>query len=113
VGLRETLGTMKDLLSDLRHFTLFPRRYPALRGMGHDFWAGVVRRYRNAEKEIADADSPWFVIEWRDGGQELAFLRVLKGGFLSGRYPAIYRGFWPRRLSYSDFSRIEAIRAAF
>ena len=107
---------MKDLdhiFSDLRHLTLFPRRYPTPQGKGHDFWAGVVRRYHNAEKEIEDAGSPWFVIEWRDGGQELAFLRVLKGGFFSGRYPAIYRGFLPRRLSYSDFSRIEAIRAAF
>ena len=49
-----------------------------------------------------------------DGHKELAYLRVLRDGFLSGKAPAIYRGMLiPRRIDYVTFSHIDRVRLAF
>jgi len=111
------LCDMKDsivnLLSDLVYLTLSPRRYDTPTGTGDEHWRGVIRRYGNAEKRIQCGCSPWYVIEYKDGHKELAYLRVLQNGLLSGLAPAIYRGFIPRRVTLLQFDNVERIRLAF
>ena len=103
-----------NILGDLRHFTLFPGRHEKSYGRGEDYWRSEIRRYGNAEKRILCSDYRWYVIEFKDGKRELAYLRILQGGFFSGLTPAIYRGvFIPRRIDYGTFSNIERIRFAF
>ena len=102
----------KNVLADLRHFTLFPRKYSSPK-MGADYWREILRRYGNTEKRIESSDFRWYVIEYKDGHKELAYLRVLQNGFFSGLAPAIYRGLFPRRIDYVTFSNIDRIRLAF
>lgn len=102
------------ILADLRHVTLFPRRYKAALGLGVEYWDGVVRRYKNYEKVILSSDWHWRVIEFDDGRCELAYLRVLQNGFFSGHQAAIYRGLViPRRIGYGTWSHVKSIRLAF
>lgn len=103
-----------DILGDLRYFTLTPGRHEKEYGRGEDYWRSEIRRYGNAEKRIQCSDIRWYVLEFKDGKRELAYLRVLQGGFFSGLTPAIYRGcIIPRRIDFGTFSNIERIRFAF
>ena len=107
-------AVIKNYISDLRHFTLFPKRYDAPKGKQEAYWRDIARRYGNVQKMIESSDYHWRVIEYKDGRKELAFIRVLKGGFFSGAYPAIYRGIIvPRKIGYGTFANIERIRLAF
>lgn len=109
-----TKQDIKNFFADLRHFTLIPARYKDLPGQGAEYWSGVTRKYCNIEKRISASDFRWYVIEFLDGHQELAYLRVLQDGFFSGKAPAIYRGMIiPRRIDYVTFSHIIQIRLAF
>ena len=106
--------TLLRLIGDLRYLTLFHRRYKTTRGEGGDYWRSEIRRYGDAEKRILCASTCWHVIEFKDGHKELAYLRVLRDGFFSGKGPAIYRGrFIPRRIGFATFSNITDIRLAF
>ena len=101
-------------LGDLRHLKLFPKRYKTPQGQPLSYWTEIARRYGNAEKTISSSDYHWRVIEYKDGRKELAYLRVLQGGFLTGAYPAIYRGIiFPKMLGYGTFAHIKEIRLAF
>lgn len=103
-----------DYLGDLRFITLTRARYTTARGKGEDYWRSEVRRYGNTEKRLLSSDYRWYVLEFHDGRKELAYLRVLQGGFFSGIAPAIYRGLLiPHRLDYITFSNITNIRLAF
>jgi hypothetical protein len=105
---------LKDIIGDLRLLVLFPKRYVA-RGT-HDgaYWRGMTQVYGDMEKRLLSSGYRWRVITYDDGHRELAYLRVLQGGMLSGKYPAIYRGLAiPRRISLETFSRIKDIRIAF
>lgn len=102
-----------NLLSDLRHITLFPRRYATPQGKSAAFWGEVQRRYGNEMKALRITCDHWRVIEFVDGHEELAYLRELSGGVFSGAYPAIYRGFLPRRIDCGTFAHIKRIRNAF
>lgn len=105
---------LKYFLHDLRHLSLIPRRYDAPRGMGEEYWRGVGRRYRNAEKEVSCSDCRLYVITYDDGRRELAYVRSLKGGLFSGMTSALYRGILiPRRIRTSTFSRVAGIEPAF
>ena len=105
---------LRDALGDLRYLVLFPGRHKVAWGRGEDYWRSELRRYGNAEKRILSSDYRWYVLEFKNGRKELAYLRVLQGGFFSGLYPAIYRGiFIPRMLDYVTFSGIDRIRLAF
>lgn len=74
------------------------------------YWATIAREYANAKKEIESSDSHWKTITYKSGKSQLAYLRVLKGGLMSGRSYAIYRGlFIPRRLTYAEFAHIKSI----
>jgi len=105
---------LRNIFSDLRYFTLRPRRIRIAPRLGEDGWREELRRYGNAEKRILSSDFRWYVLEFKDGKKELAYLRVLQGGLLSGLSPAIYRGcIIPRRIDYVTFSGIGRIRLAF
>ena len=109
-----TKQDIKNIFSHLRHFTLFPSRYKDLPGKGAEYWSGVMRKYFNTEKRINASDFRWYVIEYLDGHKELAYLRVLSNGLLSGKAPAIYRGrVIPHRIDYVTFSHVDRIRLAF
>ena len=100
--------------ADLHYLTLFPKRYDAPKGKDADYWRNVGNRYCNMEKTIKSSDLHWRVIEYDDGRKELAYLRVLQGGFSSGLYPAIYRGLiFPRKIGRATFANIKNIRLAF
>lgn len=105
---------LKDILDDLRLLVLFPKRYDATGSHDRAYWRGVSQMYGNMEKRLLSSGFRWRVITYDDGHRELAYLRVLQGGMLSGKYPAIYRGLViPRRISTATFSRIKDIRIAF
>ena len=102
------------ILDDLRHFTLFPRSYGAVQGRSAEYWSAVSRRYSQAMARVDSTDWRWHVIQYKDGREELAYLRVLSNGFLSGRRPALYRGIViPRRIELGTFDHIKEIRLAF
>ena len=105
---------LKDILADLRLLVLFPKGYGVRGSHGADFWRRALQSYGDMEKRLLSSGYRWRVITYDDGRRELAYLRVLSGGVLSGRYPAIYRGLIvPRRVDIVTFTRIKDIRIAF
>lgn len=107
-------SNVKHIIEDLRHLTLFPRRYKAPKGRSGDWWREVMRRYANTEKRIESNYYHWYVIQYDDGHHETARLRVLQGGLFSGMTPAIYRGaVIPRMLDFGTYSHIKDMRLAF
>ena len=104
----------KRILADLRYLTLLPARYRAHVKKGADYWHDVVKDYKNTEKVLLSSDFRWRILEFKDGHRELAYIRVLQGGFFSGYASAIYRGLLiPRRIDYPTFDHIERILLAF
>ena len=105
---------LKPYWEDLRCAFFIPKSYKPPTGMDEAGWRAVMRRYANMGKTISCSAYHWRIITYDDGRRELAFLRVLKGGFFSGKYPAIYRGILiPRRIGYVTFAHITDIRLAF
>ncbi len=105
---------IKDIIRDLLHVTLRPRRYATPQGRTDDWWRGVMRRYANTEKRIESNYYHWYVIQYDDGHQETARLRVLQGGLFSGMTPAIYRGaVIPRMVDFGTYAHIKDMRLAF
>ena len=105
---------LDHIIQDLRKATILPRRYDAPKGKDDSFWGKKAGEYADYEKALLTSDSKWRVIRYDDGREELARLRVLKGGFLTGVYPAIYRGIiLPRRIELGTWARIKDIRIAF
>ena len=105
---------IKDLMEDLRHITIFPRRYKSPKGRSAEWWREVMRRYANTEKRIESNYYHWYVIKYDDGHMETARLRVLQGGLFSGMTPAIYRGMiFPRMVDFGTYSHIKDLRLAF
>lgn len=109
-----TKTELSYIIEDIKHLTLFPQRYNAPKGRDEKYWRGVSRSYGNCQKALETSDYRWRMIEYRDGHKELAYLRVLHGGILSGMYPAIYRGLIiPRRIGIGTFANIKEITLAF
>ena len=105
---------LQSYIHDLKCLTLFPKRYKTPQGKSSEYWGQVMRRYDNMGKKISCSDYHWRIITYDDGREELAYLRVLKGGLFSGLSSAIYRGpFIPHMISYGTFSHITDIRLAF
>lgn len=108
------LERIKIFFEDARYITLFPRRYKTRRGMGEDYWRDVNHRLEQVKKMVDGCSWHWYVIEFKDGHRETTRLRVLKGGFFSGMYPALYRGaVYPRMVDISTFDHINEISLAF
>ena len=102
------------MTEDIKCLFRLPRRYKPPMGLNEAGWRDIVRRYSNEQKAISHSDYHWRIITYDDGRRELSYLRVLRGGFASGKYPAIYRGvIIPRRISYARFAHITNIRFAF
>ena len=105
---------MKRIASDLRLLVLFPKRYEVRGSHGADFWRRALQSYGDLEKRLLSTGYRWRVITYDDGHRETAYLRVLSGGVMSGKYPAVYRGLViPRRIDLETFTRIKDIRIAF
>jgi hypothetical protein len=99
------------IMADLRHMTIIPRRYDAVRKLN---WSAVGLKYSKALAGIESSPWHWYVIQYEDGRQELTYLRVLAEGLLSGKRAAIYRGLLiPRMVRIVTFSHIKEIRLAF
>ena len=104
---------IKEIWEDLRHVTLFPRRYRTAK-KSDDYWRAVNRRMVKTKGRIIDCPWHWYVIEFKDGHKETTRLRVLKGGLFSGVYRSIYRGaIIPRNVSIFTFDHIKDITLAF
>lgn len=109
-----TKELLKSYLEDLRCVRLFHKRYKPPKNRSRKYWRMIMRRYGNMEKTLLGSDYRWRIITYDDGHKELAYLRVLQGGILSGAYPAIYRGIIiPRRIDYGTFAHIDSIKLAF
>lgn len=105
---------LNNIIQDLRHVSLFPRRYDTPKGKDDAYWREKAGDYANYEKVLKASDLRWRVITYDDGHEELAYLRVLQGGPFSGLYSAIYRGIiFPRRIELGTWARIKDIRIAF
>ena len=105
---------IKEIWEDLRHVTLFPRRYETRQGMDEDYWRAVNRRLIKAKGRVSNCAWQWYVIEFKDGHKETTRLRVLKGGFFSGMSAALYRGaIIPRYVDIGTFDHIKDITLAF
>ena len=101
-------------IKDLRYVKLYRKQYPAEKGKSEDYWRNVVRRYGNAVKEIKCGYYHWYVIEFKDGRKELAYLRVLQNGLFSGMRAAIYRGLlFPHIITHVQFDAMKDISLAF
>ena len=101
-------------IEDLRYVKLYRKQYPAPQGMGEDYWRGVVRRYGNFQKQLGKGCGDWYVIEFKDGRKELAYLRVLQNGIFSGMRPALYRGLlFPHIVTHVQFDAMKSISLAF
>lgn len=99
------------ILEDLRHITLFPKRYDNVRGLN---WSSVGLNYSRHLAKVESTPWHWYVIEYTDGHKETTYLRVLAGGLFSGKRAAIYRGLvFPRRIDIVTFSHIKYIWLAF
>ena len=107
-------SNIKHFFADLRYLTLFPRRYEARPGMTHADWKDLRAHYAGDMKKLANTHYRWRVITYDDGHKELVYLRVLRGGIVSGGYPGIYRGIIiPRLVKYATYSRMVESRIAF
>lgn len=105
----------RALWDDLHYLVLSPKKYgeppdlPQETKLRGRYWRGVMARYANKQKELAQKGFRWHVITFIDGRKELAYLRVLKLGIS----PAIYRGLIPRLLTTQQYANIKDIRIAF
>lgn len=105
---------LKDFLADLRLLVLFPKGYGVRGTHDAEYWRRATQSYGDLEKRLLASGYRWRVVTYDDGHQELAYLRVLSGGVMSGKYPAVYRGLViPRRVDIVTFTRIKDIRIAF
>ena len=112
--LEEIFYQIVNTIHDLRYIKLYRKQYPAKQGMDDDYWRDVMRRYGNFEKKIKGGYHRWYVIEFKDGRKELAYLRVLQNGLFSGMASAIYRGLlYPHRITHVQFDAMKDIRVAF
>ena len=104
------MGKNDYILEDLRHITLFPRRYKA----SGPKWSSVGLNYSRNLAKVESTPWHWYVIEYTDGHKETTYLRVLAGGLFSGKRAAIYRGLiFPRRIDIVTFSHVKDIWLAF
>ena len=112
--LEEIFYQIVHTIEDLRYVKLYRKQYPVPQGKGEEYWRDVMRRYGNRMKEIRDGYYHWYVIEFKDGRKELAYLRVLHNGLFSGMCPAIYRGLlFPHLVRHAQFDAMKEIRLAF
>ena len=112
--LKDIYYQIVNTIDDLRYVKLYRKQYPVPQGMSDDYWRDVMRRYGNFEKEIKGGYYRWYVIEFKDGRKELAYLRVLQNGIFSGMRPAIYRGLlFPHRVTHAQFDAMKDISVAF
>ena len=102
------------IINDLLRFKPFRKRYETERGRDSGYWSGVARRYSSALALVESLPWRWYVIAYRDGREELAYLRVLNGGLFTGKRPAIYRGaIIPHRICLGTFAHVKELRIAF
>ena len=114
------IESIKQVWHDLRCFKLFPKSrgtpqaQAKTRRRRTHYWNSVAREYSNWRKRLSSTDFRWFVITYKDGTQELAYIRLRKGGILSGMRTDAYRGILiPRRLGAVWYSQVKDIRIAF
>lgn len=111
---------IKKVWHDLRCIKLFPKRrgipqgVPSTRRKKTYYWNSVAREYSNWCKRLSHSDYHWRIITYKDGTEELAYIKLRQGGFLSGMLPDAYRGILiPRRLGVVWYSQVKDTRIAF
>lgn len=112
--------SIKKIWHDLRCFKLFPKRrglpqeQPRTRRRKTYYWNSIGREYSNWCKRLSCTDFRWFIITYKDGTEELAYIKLRQGGILSGMLPDAYRGIIiPRQLGVVWYSNVKDIRIAF
>jgi len=103
---------LKYFLRDLSRFKLFHKRYKPTKGGDAEYWKKTSRAYGNFCKKVRCSDYHWYIITFKDGREELAYLRVWTlfiphGGRLCRGY------FFPRYWSLTDYEHTKDIRLAF
>lgn len=112
--LKDIYYQIVNILDDLRHVKLYRKQYPTPQGKGEDYWRDVMHRYGNFEKKVQCGYYHWYVIEFKDGRKELAYLRVLQNGLFSGMRSAVYRGLlFPHIITHVQFDAMKDISLAF
>ena len=126
------IDTIKHYWTEyLRYFKLWPKRergappdmpprcYPRENPEGYkawqEYWRNIGRQYGNFVKKLDCSAYRWYVITFKDGSKELAYLRVVPKGFW-GRYqpPYLVRGLlFPRRLDSWHYAHFKSTRIAF
>ena len=114
------IESIKQVWHDLRCFKLFPksRRTPQAQAKTRrrrtHYWNSVAREYANWCKRLSRTDYRWHIITYKDGTQELAYIKLRQDGILSGMLPDAYRGILiPRRLGVVWYSQVKNTRIAF
>ena len=98
--------------NDLRHITLFRRRYETKRGQSRSHWEKVSKDYNNFKKRVDNTDYHWYVITFKDGHKELAYFRVWRVAY--PREGRLCRGIiFPHYWSPAQYENTKEIRLAF
>lgn len=99
-------------LQDIRHLKLFPKRYKTTKGLSADEWREVWHRYNNFKKIVDCSDYHWYVITYKDGRKELAYLKVWR--LVEPHGGRLCRGMiLPMLFSPTQYEHVEDIRIAF
>jgi len=107
---------LKYFFSEVRYFTLFPKRYKttkiAERKAREDYWRKVARDYGNFKKRVDCRDWHWYVVTYKDGRKELAYFKVWR--IVNPHGGTLRRGFlFPRYWTTREYEHVSKIRLAF
>lgn len=111
-------GEAEAFLRDMRYFRLFPRHYKGATGPVPKeqkekwrYWSEQAHGYYNFRKRVAYSGCRWYVLTYKDGHKELAYLRVWY--VIMPKVGRLCRGIVPRLWSVFDYEHVESIRIAF
>lgn len=96
-----------NVWTDLRYLTLFPKDYGVPQGKSAEYWRKVSRDYGNRYKRVCACDYKWYVITFKDGRRELAYITP------NQKYHVLRRGIIPRRWRLTQFAHVKDMRLAF
>lgn len=96
---------------DIRYLK-FPKKYGTTQGKDADYWHKVSRNYYNFEKRVDTCGWHWYVITFKDGRKELAYLKVHRAIIPHGG--RLCRGLiFPRYWGVDQYEHTKEITLAF
>ena len=104
--------TLTCFLKDIRHLTLFPKRYELTHYGDENYWHKVSTDLWNFKKRVKSNAYNWYVVTYKDGRQELAYFRVWY--LIIPRRGRLCRGIlYPRLWGIQRHEHVKDIRLAF